>query len=179
MGTAHVFGNNINTDYIIFAGYLAIPDINRLAEHAMETAPGNENFRDKLKSEGVRGDYIVAGNDFGSGSSREHAPAVLQEVGLGAVIAKSYSRIFRRNSINLGFPLIECPEAVDDIQQGHQIEVVYSGQKYGSGTINNKTTGKSFPFQPLKDLSPLEQEIAAAGSGMSWAINFAKQELSR
>ncbi|MBI2143787.1 3-isopropylmalate dehydratase small subunit [Candidatus Woesearchaeota archaeon] len=175
-GTAHCYGNNVNTDLIVFAGYLAITDIRRLARHAMETA-GNADFLQKLQSPaGVAGDYIVAGDDFGSGSSREHAPAVLLENRVGAVIAKSFSRIFRRNAINVGFPLIECPEAVNSIKQGHEIEVVYDdGQRYGTGIIHNRTTGQSFHFQPLKGLSQLEKEIAAAGGGMQWAVKFAKQ----
>ena len=109
-GTVHKYGNNIDTDVIIPARYLNTQDIKELATHCMEYA--EKDFAKKVK----KGDIMVAGENFGCGSSREHAPAVIKECGISCVIASSFARIFYRNAINIGLPILECPEASRDIE---------------------------------------------------------------
>ena len=132
------FGDNIDTDVIIPARYLNSQDPAELALHCMEDI--DKEFSKKVKA----GDIVVAGENFGCGSSREHAPIALKASGIGCIIAKSFARIFYRNSINIGFPILECPGAVDAIADGDTVEVDYS-----SGLIRNIRTGEEFQAAPF------------------------------
>ncbi len=139
-GTAHKFGAHIDTDQIIPAKYLVTTDPQELGAHCME----NSDQPDFAKN--VRpGDIIVADINFGCGSSREHAPISLKGCGVSCVIAKSFARIFFRNSINQGLPVLESPEAVDGIEPGDEVEVDLS-----AGTIRNLTRGTSFQAKPYE-----------------------------
>ncbi len=132
-GKAIKYGNNVDTDVIIPARYLNTIDKKELASHCMEDI--DETFVKRVK----KGDIMVAGNNFGCGSSREHAPIAIKESGISLIIAKSFARIFYRNSINIGLPIIECPAAADAIEEGHILSVDLK-----NGVIDNKTTGESF-----------------------------------
>ena len=132
------FGDNVDTDVIIPARYLNAPDEKSLASHCMEDI--DAQFSSTVEA----GDIIVAGNNFGCGSSREHAPISIKACGVKCVIAKSFARIFYRNSINIGFPIMECPEAVDGISAGDTVSVDFS-----TGVIVNETTGASFQAAPF------------------------------
>lgn len=139
-GQSWKFGNNIDTDLIIPARYLNTHHPQELAQHCMEDAdPG---WVKKMKA----GDFIVAGENFGCGSSREHAPIAIKAAGVSAVIAKSFARIFYRNAINIGLPILESPEAAEDIKEGDSIEVDLAG-----GRIKNLTSGKSYLSQPFPE----------------------------
>ena len=138
MGKAFKYGDNVNTDVIIPARYLNTSDPAELAAHAMEDIDGS--FVNKVK----KGDVIVAGKNFGSGSSREHAPLALKAAGVKAVIAESFARIFYRNSFNIGFPLLESKEAADSIDAGDEITIDFS-----AGIIQNVTKGESYKASPL------------------------------
>ena len=116
-GIAHKYGDNIDTDVIIPARYLNTIDHKELASHCMEDI--DKEFIQKVKP----GDIMVGGSNFGCGSSREHAPIAIKASGISCVIAKTYARIFYRNSINIGFPILECAEASERIQAGDQVEV--------------------------------------------------------
>lgn len=144
-GKAIVFGNNIDTDQIIGAQYLTLPTIIMMAEHLFEN---HDQFTGRFKS----GDIIVAGENFGCGSSREQAPAVLKERGVAAIVATSFARIFFRNAINLGLRLIECRQAAE-ISAGDQLQI-------GHDTLQNLTTTRAYRIQPLP---PFLQEIADCG----------------
>ena len=148
-GNAIKYGDNVDTDVIIPARYLNTIDKKELASHCMEDI--DKNFVNKVKC----GDVMVAGNNFGCGSSREHAPIAIKESGISLVIAKSFARIFYRNSINIGLPILECPEAVDGIKEGDVIEA-----DLDNGVIYNKTTGKSYETQPFPEFI---QKIITAG----------------
>ena len=137
-GKAWKFGNNIDTDLIIPARYLNTSDPDELAKYAMLDA--DPEWIDKMK----KGDFIVAGENFGCGSSREHAPIALKHAGVSAVIAKSFARIFYRNAINIGLPIMESPEAVEEIKEGDEVEVDIT-----SGTIKDLTTGQTYKAQPF------------------------------
>ncbi len=137
-GTVHKYGDNVDTDVIIPARYLAIQDRNELAEHAMEDI--DKDFVSKMK----KGDLVVAGKNFGCGSSREHAPLVLKVSGVSCVIAETFARIFYRNAINIGLPIIESEEAAKAIRNGDQVEV-----DFDSGKISDLTTGETFTGQPF------------------------------
>ncbi|MBO4236009.1 MAG: 3-isopropylmalate dehydratase small subunit [Firmicutes bacterium] len=139
-GKAYKFGDNIDTDVIIPARYLNSQDPKELAMHCMEDI--DKDFSKKINS----GDLVVAGENFGCGSSREHAPIALKAAGISCVIAKSFARIFYRNSINIGFPILECPEACDAISNGDIVEIDYE-----SGIIKDITTGASFKATPFPD----------------------------
>lgn len=132
------YGDNVDTDVIIPARYLNAPDEKSLASHCMEDI--DETFSTTVEN----GDIIVAGNNFGCGSSREHAPLSIKACGVKCVIAKSFARIFYRNSINIGFPIMECPEAVDGISAGDVISV-----NFDTGVIVNETTGAAFQAAPF------------------------------
>ncbi len=155
-GSVLKYGDNIDTDVIIPARYLAIQDKEELASHAMEDI--DLDFRKKLKV----GDIVVAGKNFGCGSSREHAPQVLQTSGVGCVIAESFARIFYRNSLNIGLPIVEAPEAAKEIQPGDEIEV-----DFDNGCIVDKTTGKSYSTAPFP---PFLQKMIEQG-GLMASIN--------
>ena len=147
----HVFKypDNVDTDVIIPARYLNTADANELAKHCMEDI--DKDFVSNVKP----GDIMVAGWNFGCGSSREHAPLVIKTCKTGCIIAKSYARIFYRNAINIGMPILECPEAADEIAAGDEVEV-----DFDTGTINDITTGKSYKAQPFP---PFIQNIIKKG----------------
>ena len=136
------YGDHIDTDVIIPARYLNIADFTELAEHAMEDA--KENLVENFAAGVTPGDYIVAGKNFGCGSSREHAPVVIQVKGIKCIIADSFARIFYRNAINIGLPIVECPEAVDEISEGDVLSCDLS-----AGIITNTTTGKQYKTEPF------------------------------
>jgi 3-isopropylmalate/(R)-2-methylmalate dehydratase small subunit len=156
-GKAWKFGNNIDTDLIIPARYLTTSDPVQLAKYAMEDA--DPEWTDKMN----KGDFIVAGDNFGCGSSREHAPIALKAAGVAAVIAKSFARIFYRNAINIGLPILESERAAEEINQGDEIEV-----DLNSGTINDLSTRKTYQSQPFPAFM---QNIINAGG----LINFLKK----
>ena len=137
-GKSIKYGDNVDTDVSIPARYLNTSDKAELASHCMEDI--DKNFKNKVE----KGDIIVAGYNFGCGSSREHAPIAIKESGISLVIAKSFARIFYRNSINIGLAIIECEEAVDGINDGDKIEA-----DLDNGIIYNRTTGASFKTQPF------------------------------
>ena len=131
------YGDNVDTDVIIPARYLNAPDEKSLAAHCMEDI--DASFAPSVEA----GDIVVGGNNFGCGSSREHAPLALKACGVKCVIAKSFARIFYRNAINIGFPILECPEAVDGISAGDQVTVDFQ-----TGEIVNQSTGKRSQSAP-------------------------------
>ena len=143
----HVFkyGDNVDTDVIIPARYLNSYDPQELASHAMVDI--DPDFVNKMKP----GDLIVANKNFGCGSSREHAPLCLKTAGVSCVIAETFARIFYRNAINIGLPIIECKEAAEGIEAGDQVEI-----DFDSGMIYNKTKGTEFKGQAFP---PFMQEI--------------------
>ena len=137
-GKAIKYGDNVDTDVIIPARYLNTIDKKELASHCMEDI--DKNFVNKVEN----GDIMVAGFNFGCGSSREHAPIAIKESGISLVIARSFARIFYRNSINIGLAILECDEAVDGINEGDKVEA-----DLDNGVIHNPTTGPSFKTQPF------------------------------
>ncbi len=148
-GTAHKYGRDIDTDVIIPARYLNTSDPAELAKHCMEDL--DAGFVGKVHP----GDILVAEENFGCGSSREHAPISIKAAGVSVVIAKSFARIFYRNAINTGLPIMESPEAVDGISDGDDIEV-----DADAGVITNVTTGATFRAQPFP---PFVKEIIEKG----------------
>ncbi|MEA4953902.1 MAG: 3-isopropylmalate dehydratase small subunit [Pseudoflavonifractor sp.] len=132
------YGDNVDTDVIIPARHLNDPDPKALASHCMEDI--DPAFASTVEA----GDIIVGGANFGCGSSREHAPLAIQSCGVKCVIAKSFARIFYRNAINIGFPILECPEAVDGISAGDTV-----GVDFATGTITDETAGKSWQAAPF------------------------------
>ena len=144
------YGDNVDTDVIIPARYLNSFDAKELASHVMVDL--DPTFVDRLEP----GDIVVAENNFGCGSSREHAPLALKTAGVSCVIAKSFARIFYRNSINIGFPILECPAAVDGIEEGDKIEVDFE-----AGKIYNLTKNTEFEAQPFPPF--LQKMIEANG----------------
>ncbi len=157
-GNVWKFGDNIDTDLIIAARYLNTSDPHELAKHVMEDA--DPNFSKNLKP----GDIIVAGENFGCGSSREHAPIALKAAGVSAVIAKSFARIFYRNAFNMGLPIFELKES-DRINEGDLVKIDME-----EGTIEDLDTHLSFRFAPIP---PFMQELIACGG----LINYAKAEM--
>ena len=149
-GNIFKYGDNVDTDVIIPARYLAIQDRAELASHAMEDI--DKTFVQKMH----KNDIIVAGKNFGCGSSREHAPIVLQEAGVGCVIAETFARIFYRNSINIGLPIMECPEASEKIQEGDEVEV-----DFDTGVIRNLTKGEEYQAHPFPE--SIQKIIKAGG----------------
>jgi len=152
-GKVWKFGDDIDTDVIIPARYLLTSDAEELAQYVMEDI--DPSFAGKVEP----GDIIVAGKNFGCGSSREHAPIAIQGAGVSCVIAKSYARIFYRNAINIGLPIIECPEAVDELEEGDELEVDTT-----EGVVVNTRTGKSYD---ATQHSPYVQQIIQAGGLMA------------
>ena len=144
-GTVHKFGDNVDTDVIIPARYLNTASHKELAAHCMEDI--DADFVNKVKE----GDIMVAEKNFGCGSSREHAPIAIKASGISCVIASTFARIFYRNAINIGLPIIECPEAAKGIEAGDVVEV-----DFDSGMIYNKTKGTEFKGQAFP---PFMQEI--------------------
>ena len=144
-GKVFKFGDNVDTDVIIPARYLNSSDPKELALHCMEDI--DKEFVNKVSA----GDIIVAEKNFGCGSSREHAPIAIKAAGVSCVIAETFARIFYRNAINIGLPIIECKEAALEIKAGDEVEV-----NFDSGVITDKTTGKSFQGQAFP---PFMQKI--------------------
>lgn len=132
-GKVYKYGDNVDTDVIIPARYLNAPSSEELAKHCMEDI--DPAFAGRVQA----GDIIVGGANFGCGSSREHAPIAIQACGVRCVIASSFARIFYRNSINIGFPILECPEAAESIQNGDTVSVDFE-----TGLIVDETTGQRF-----------------------------------
>ena len=132
------YGDNVDTDVIIPARYLNTSDKKELASHCMEDI--DKTFVTRVKE----GDIMVAGYNFGCGSSREHAPIAIKESGISLVIARSFARIFYRNAINIGLPIVECPEAVDEISEGDVLSCDLT-----AGVITNTTTGKKYTTAPF------------------------------
>ena len=159
-GKTWKFGADIDTDQIIPARYLNTSDPKELAKHCMEDA--DPEFVKKMKL----GDIIVADKNFGCGSSREHAPIAIKTAGISCVIAKSFARIFYRNSFNMGLPIVECPEAADVIKEGDEVEV-----DLGSGEIKiiksqiSNLKSQIFHAQPIP---PFMQELLNTGGLMAW-----------
>jgi 3-isopropylmalate/(R)-2-methylmalate dehydratase small subunit len=160
-GTVFKYGDNVDTDVIIPARYLNTSNAKELAAHCMEDI--DASFVSKVKP----GDIMVADKNFGCGSSREHAPLSIKTAGISCVIASTFARIFYRNSINIGLPILECPEAVAGINAGDEVEV-----DFDTGTIVNVTSGKTFRGQPFP---PFMQEIIKADG----LINQLKAKLSK
>ena len=139
-GKVFKYPDNVDTDVIIPARYLNTSDANELTKHCMEDI--DPEFINNVK----KGDVMVAGWNFGCGSSREHAPLVIKTAGTGCVIAKSFARIFYRNSINIGLPILECPEAADAINADDEVVV-----NFDTGVITDITTSKTFQAQPFPE----------------------------
>lgn len=159
-GKAWKFGDNIDTDLILPGIYLNITDPQELAKHCMEGI--DRQFVHKIS----KGDIVVAGRNFGCGSSREHAPIALKAAGVSAVIAASFARIFFRNAINIGLPVFESPEAAAAIQEGHEVEADMS-----AGVIRDLTTGQTFRTAVFP---PIVQEIIDAGG----LVEYVRRQLS-
>ncbi|WP_418587606.1 3-isopropylmalate dehydratase small subunit [Gemmiger sp.] len=151
-GPVFKYGDNIDTDVIIPARYLNTQSAAELASHCMEDI--DKSFVARVKA----GDIMVGGENFGCGSSREHAPVAIKASGISCVIAKSFARIFYRNSINIGLPIMECPEAVDAIEAGDTVQV-----DFNTGVITDETNGKVFHAEPFP---PFIQNIISAGGLM-------------
>ena len=147
------YGDNVDTDVIIPARYLNAPDEKSLASHCMEDI--DASFASTVE----QGDIIVAGNNFGCGSSREHAPLAIKTAGISCVIAKTFARIFYRNAINIGLAILECPEAAEHISAGDEVKV-----DFDTGVITDLTTGQSFSAQPFPDFI---KDIIAKGGLMN------------
>ena len=156
MGKAWKFGDDIDTDVIIQGKYLVINDPEELAKHVFE------NLKPEFVKEVKRGDFVVAGENFGCGSSREHAPIALKATGIEAVVAKSYARIFFRNAINIGLKVLECKET-DKIEEGDELEIDYDENK-----IINKTKNEEYKINPLPEF--LRQIMEMGG-----LVNFCRE----
>ncbi|XOQ48124.1 MAG: 3-isopropylmalate dehydratase small subunit [Eubacteriales bacterium] len=148
-GFVHKYGDNVDTDVIIPARYLNTASHTELAAHCMEDI--DADFVKKVK----KGDILVAAKNFGCGSSREHAPIAIQASGISCVIAETFARIFYRNAINIGLPILECAEAARDIRNGDEVEI-----DFDTGVIQNRTNGKSYKAQPFP---PFIQNIIEKG----------------
>ena len=149
-GKVFKYGDNVDTDVIIPARYLNSSDAAELAQHCMEDI--DKEFVKNVK----KGDLIVADKNFGCGSSREHAPIAIKASGISCVIAETFARIFYRNAINIGLPIIECPEASKGIEEGDEVEV-----DFDSGVITNNTKGTSFQGQAFPEF--MQKIIASEG----------------
>ena len=158
-GTVIKYGNNIDTDVIIPARYLNTSDSNELAAHCMEDI--DMDFIKKVKP----GDIMVGGKNFGCGSSREHAPIAIKFSGISCIIAETFARIFYRNAINIGLPILECIDAAQDLKNGDQVTVDIS-----TGIITNVTKGKTYQAVPFP---PFMQEIIDANG----LVNYIKKDV--
>ncbi len=153
-GKVWKFGDHVDTDVIIPARYLNAPEPSELAKHCMEDI--DQSFAGTVQS----GDIMVGGWNFGCGSSREHAPVAIQASGISCVIAASFARIFYRNSINIGFPILECPEASEAIKAGDVVTVDTE-----TGKIFDETTGQTFEAKPFP---PFIQKIVESGGLLAY-----------
>ena len=152
-GTVHKYGDHIDTDVIIPARYLATQDPKELASHCMEDI--DTTFVQRVQP----GDILVAGWNFGCGSSREHAPIAIKASGISCVIAKTFARIFYRNAINIGLAILECPEASEKIQSGDEVAI-----DFDTGLITNLTKGETYQANPFPEFI---KEIIQAGGLMA------------
>ncbi len=157
-GKAWKYGNDIDTDVIIPARYLNTSDPEELTRHCLEDL--DSNFVDKMS----KGDLIVAGENFGCGSSREHAPLAIKAAGVSAVIASSFARIFYRNALNIGLPILECPEAVENISQGDEVQV-----EIAAGLITNLSKNQEYQAVAFPDFM---QKLIQAGG----LINYLREQ---
>ena len=148
-GKTHKYGDNVDTDVIIPARYLNTPDAQELAKHCMEDI--DAGFAARVRP----GEIMVAGRNFGCGSSREHAPLAIKACGVACVIAATFARIFYRNALNIGLPILECPEAAAAIKAGDTVSV-----DFDTGVITDETTGQTFRGEPFP---PFMQELIASG----------------
>jgi 3-isopropylmalate/(R)-2-methylmalate dehydratase small subunit len=148
-GKVWKYGDNINTDVIIPARYLNVSTSQELARHCLEDL--DATFAGEVQP----GDVIVAGENFGCGSSREHAPLAIKGAGVSCVVARSFARIFYRNAINVGLPILECPTAATDAENGHQLTIDLEG-----GQVHNLTTGETYQAEPYP---PFMMDIIRAG----------------
>jgi 3-isopropylmalate dehydratase, small subunit len=160
-GRTWVYGDNIDTDVIIPARYLSTADPAELAKHCMEDIDGS------FVKEAKKGDIVVGGANFGCGSSREHAPLAFLGSGVSAIVAGSFARIFFRNSINVGLPILECPELVGTVKKGDVLSIDTT-----TGTIVNQTSGRTFQAQPFP---PFLTELINDGG----LVEYAKKQLAR
>ncbi|OON96377.1 MAG: 3-isopropylmalate dehydratase small subunit [Epulopiscium sp. Nele67-Bin005] len=149
-GSVFKYGDNVDTDVIIPARYLNVAEAHELAKFCMI------DIDDTFVSRVNKGDIIVAGKNFGCGSSREHAPIAIKASGISCVIAKSFARIFYRNAINIGLPILECEKAVDAIEAGHQLEI-----NFDDGKIYNLTTNEEYKSQPFPEF--MQKIMASSG----------------
>lgn len=149
-GKAIKYGDNVDTDVIIPARYLAIQDRKELASHCMEDI--DKDFVNKVNA----GDIMIGGKNFGCGSSREHAPLCIKVSGISCVIAKTFARIFFRNAINIGLPIIECEEASERIDEGDEVSI-----DFDSGVITNKTKNETYQGQPFPEF--MQKIISSEG----------------
>ena len=156
-GTVHKFGDNVDTDVIIPDRYLNTSSHSELAAHCMEDI--DKDFVKNVK----QGDIMVAEKNFGCGSSREHAPIAIKASGVSCVIASTFARIFYRNSINIGLPILECEEAAKDIKDGDTVSV-----NFDTGVITNDTTGKTYQAEPFPEFI---QNIIAKGGLINSILN--------
>lgn len=153
-GSVFRYGDNVDTDVIIPARYLNTSDPEELARHCMEDI--DSSFAGKVRE----GDIIVADKNFGCGSSREHAPIAIKASGVSCVIARTFARIFYRNALNIGLPILECPEAASGISAGDRVEV-----DFDTGAITNLSTGASWKAEPFPEFM---QELIKAGGLISY-----------
>ena len=160
-GKVFKYGDNIDTDVIIPARYLNTPDMKELASHCMEDI--DKEFVNKVED----GDIIVATKNFGCGSSREHAPIAIKESGISCVIASTFARIFYRNAINIGLPILECEEAANSIEEGDKIEI-----DFNTGVIKNNTKGEEYKAEPFPEF--MQNLIAQGGLIKSIEQSMAK-----
>ena len=151
-GLVHKYGDNVDTDVIIPARHLNTADHKELASHCMEDI--DKEFVNKVK----QGDIMVGGENFGCGSSREHAPIAIKASGIDCVIAKTFARIFYRNAINFGLPILECPEASEKIEAGDEVSI-----NFDTGVITNETKGETYQALPFPDFI---KDIMAKGGLM-------------
>lgn len=151
-GIVHKYGDNVDTDVIIPARHLNTADHKELASHCMEDI--DADFVNKVK----QGDIMVGGENFGCGSSREHAPIAIKASGIDCVIAKTFARIFYRNSINIGLPILECPEASEKIEDGDKVSI-----DFDTGVITNETKGETYQALPFPEFI---KDIMAKGGLM-------------
>ena len=161
-GKVHKYGDNVDTDVIIPARYLNTSEAKELAAHCMEDI--DAAFAGRVKA----GDIIVAGRNFGCGSSREHAPLAIKASGVACVIATTFARIFYRNALNIGLPILECPEAAEAIAAGDEV-----GIDLASGTVTDETTGRTFKAEPFP---PFMRELIAAGGLAAYMRNANAQQ---
>ena len=160
-GKVHKYGDNVDTDVIIPARYLNTSEAKELAAHCMEDI--DAAFAGRVEA----GDIIVAGRNFGCGSSREHAPLAIKASGVACVIATTFARIFYRNALNIGLPILECPEAAEAIAAGDEVAI-----DLASGTVSDETTGRTFKAEPFP---PFMRELIAAGGLAAYMRNANRQ----